>query len=238
MSSRWIWVVVSAAVVFGVFTFAKRGTAPRLANGNSLEADIADLQRSVVALRRERGATLDAEAIRALDRKVAEFELRQSALRQSAAVPSSIPATSAPEAAGPPPNMSELIARQQAHNAQRAEEIGTELDSFLATERVDASWRNETLAAVQRTFATLTSDKILTADCGARLCRLELQHDSSLDQRNLARDIAGQSPFDQEVIYRYDYTSRPPRTVLYVARAGTSLLDLVSVDQSKSSGAL
>jgi len=120
-----------------------------------------------------------------------------------------------------------ITENQRAKNRRLADEAGNKLDSVLRGETVDRQWDSHTLEIINKTFSGIRSSRISEADCRTRLCRIVVEHDSLDDQKQLAKSILGSPPFDQDVLFRYDVDSSPPRTILYVARDGYALRNLV-----------
>jgi hypothetical protein len=223
MNRGWTW-VGSLAVAGAVVAFAiQRMTAKDDTTGK----DVAELQRLVAELRSTQAAApAPGGDLRLLDRKVAELERRQRELPQAALVQPPSPT----EPAERPLDPADVAQEQLFRNEQLVEELRTKLDARVAMEPVDVSWRNQTLAELKKTFTPITGSTVRNAECRSQLCRIEVEHQTANSQRGLAREISGQAPFDQEVVYRYDLNSKPPKTTLYVARAGTSLSNLAASD--------
>lgn len=142
--------------------------------------------------------------------------------------------TSAPVASGEPPepqpvapDLARTMEELDFADQQASERAGDRLDTYLAGETVDAAWSPETTRGIQTTMASVEGHKLISADCRTRLCRVVVESDSSEEQRELPQKVAGNGPFKQDVFYRYDFESKPPKTTLYVARAKTSLGSLV-----------
>lgn len=104
--------------------------------------------------------------------------------------------------------------------------IGDRLDQLLTTDTVDTRWRTETTRNVDAIFAEVPNSKVLSTDCGSRLCRVVVERTSVDELRDLPKAITNRAPFDSEVLYRYDMEAKPPRVTIYVTRDGGSMAEL------------
>ncbi|MFZ5893921.1 MAG: hypothetical protein ACOY0T_22860 [Myxococcota bacterium] len=121
-----------------------------------------------------------------------------------------------------------LAQELKARNQRAANRLGEQLDAQLQTERIDTGWAPATRTAIETAFSSLPKDRVLSSECRQSLCRVAVQHESIDGQREMAKAITAQPPFDQDVLFRYDSEHTPPSTILYVARAGVTLASLVN----------
>jgi hypothetical protein len=111
--------------------------------------------------------------------------------------------------------------QQRAANKALADKAGAKLDSLLRTESIDRDWSTSTIDGINRTFSTVSTSHVTAADCRTNFCRIVIQHDSSDDQHELAHKVLKGPPFDQEMLFRYDFDSSPPETILTSLGAAT-----------------
>lgn len=108
----------------------------------------------------------------------------------------------------------EGAAPADADRALRA--LHASLDQRLEAERPDPEWRPE--SAIRDAIASLsTRPALVSTECVATFCRVELLH-RALDERDAtAEQIARLRPFAEGTLYRDD-PAEPLRLVLYVQR--------------------
>jgi len=120
----------------------------------------------------------------------------------------------------------DLATRQSAE----VEQIATKLDAYLAKSVVDEGLSTKIVEDFRRVVGPKSPYEVLKVDCGAHFCRLVTQTSNGDLQSDLGHLLSGHEPFNHGVLYRYDHENRPPRTTLYVARAGEDMLGLARAD--------
>jgi len=110
----------------------------------------------------------------------------------------------------------------------RSEAMAQRLEQLVASEPVDAHWSSDTTAAARTVFTSVRGSRLITADCQTSLCRFVVASDSLDAQRELADQLVGHGPFNEEVWYYYDHESTPPKATLYTSRKGVPLSALLS----------
>lgn len=100
-----------------------------------------------------------------------------------------------------------------------------ELDRQLAREPEDPQWSQQTESAIASSLQSVEGSRLLGVECRATRCQLELLHTDIAAQEQLLAHFPQESPFDGERIVRALHDDpEAPRTIVYVARAGHSLL--------------
>ena len=132
----------------------------------------------------------------------------------------------------------ELTPEQKAERAeQHAQAMAAALDQRLASEARDPAWSNESLASIGASIsARVAGATLLESVCSATVCRATLAHESEAEQQTLGNAIAESPPFNQGTLYRYDRTSKPPKTTLYVIRSGHDLAELTGLGATDLDG--
>src|SRR5262249_32174775 len=99
-------------------------------------------------------------------------------------------------------------------------------DARLAREPNDVAWSRAKLLAIRDAIrASAPGTRVLAAECGSTLCRVQVDHDDADAQRTLGQALTRLDPFQSGVFCHYDRTALPPRTTLYVLREGASFAD-------------
>lgn len=125
-----------------------------------------------------------------------------------------------------PIDANQLIADRERATREAVAKIGDRFDTLIASETVDTRWRTETVRNVEAAFTDVANSKVVSTDCGSRLCRVVVERTSVDELRDLPKSIADRAPFDSEVLYRYDMDAKPPRVTMYVTRNGGSMAEL------------
>jgi len=201
------------------------------ANDSGLKAELSELRSEITKLRsdtvkRQNLSVLDSE-VRAL--KTEQRYLSTQAVAQATASPQSKSTEAEVNEHGPRLDQKTRIEEEKFRNVQVANRLGDQLDARLAAEAPDPRWAAATASAIRSTVAAISGDKLLSSDCKASLCRVEIEHDSPAEQHRLAKSVLGSGPFEQDVMFRYDFDSSPPRTTMYVAREGIAIRSLVDL---------
>ena len=124
-------------------------------------------------------------------------------------------------------NVEEGMKVRRERAAIRSKEFAEKFDTRILSEAVDRYWGRETTAAIEAIFSDNSAGRLIAADCKTNLCRVVVENQSIAEQRDLAKQILTRAPFDQDVFFRYDHDSVPPKTTMYVARAGMRLPQLL-----------
>jgi len=188
------------------------------ARERAMKAELASLRDQVASLRgdQQQGRLVDVVTRVAAARAAAGSE------RRGASGDAVVPAHEASGDPGPMPTREEIERRSSEHIQQRAQQ----LDRVLAADGVDRAWSAQTEESMYRVFAGVTGGRLRIAQCGARLCRVEVEHASRDEQRALAEQLLHQDPFTHGVLFNYDKLSTPLKTTMYVAREGQALAKL------------
>jgi hypothetical protein len=98
------------------------------------------------------------------------------------------------------------------------------LEGRLNGESVDPGWSAGRVSAIKTAFATAMPDvSILSADCATTLCKVVVQHTDSESQAGLMEKASDVEALSTETFFLFDKEATPPRTTLYMARAGEKL---------------
>lgn len=201
-----------------------RNWRPDRSRDLNLEKEVAQLRDQVDALKNEQSSQT---GLASLSQEVRALSAQTSRLNeQRPAAPAAPDMTRRP----PEPRLMDPRTRgdeQRFKNTQIANAAGEKLDAELGRESIDRAWSAGTSSDINAVFKPLTSSQLVNVDCRSSLCRVLIRHDSAEDQHGFAKKILGAPPFDQDVLFRYDFDSTPPKTTLYVARQGVSLPQLV-----------
>jgi hypothetical protein len=227
---RLTWIslaAIGAALVVAALLWAR---SDRKGGDAALRAELSRLEAQVQALR----VAKDAAGSSGFASPQPTLALREATMpgarKEDAPVKNADPtADSRTEDADPRARLEE----ERFETQQASERLGNRLDEYLSTEPVDAAWSPETTRALGATLRATTGQKLVKAECATHLCRVVVESDSAEEQRQLPQKISGTAPFNQDVFYRYDFESTPPKTTLYVAREGTPLGSLTRTSRSK-----
>ena len=164
------------------------------------------------------GDTSDTDAqLSALRDEIAT--LREQQTREGRALAASLAAPKPAEAAPPEkaPTPEETAAKAEAHDGKIAELLTRRLE----TERVDAAWSASTSELIKTGFkGALPGTEVVDARCASTLCRVVVRHTEKGDQMAMPERLSRVQPFAQGTFFRYDSSSDPPVTTLYVLRDG------------------
>lgn len=184
----------------------------------ALRAELAQLKRDLRSVKDSHRVSL-----------LALGERAQASPVEAAARVDSPEVTEPPIVPSEPLKIPEEVAAEQERRAREAvHEAGDRLDAFMTSEAVDVAYRRQTDEAARAVFAALPGGKVLSTECGSQLCRVDAESSSESELLEVARQLAGKPPFDQEVLYRYDTEAQPPKLSLYVGRAGVQLASLLT----------
>lgn len=208
LSALGTWLLVSPE---GTGRQAAPTAASRIEPGQISEKALTSLRSELATLKREYGQLT--RSLRAVEETLSR----------------SLPAITQP---GAPPDMEEGVGTDTENNMQRsAEEKTTEalytLDLQLGKEPDDTTWSPGAEAEIA-TFVhseSMEGSRVLSADCRSTLCRVEVEHEDAGAQDWLVAHIPMEPPFDGEIlVHQINNDSLPPRTLVYLARPGHSLL--------------
>jgi hypothetical protein len=131
-----------------------------------------------------------------------------------------------------------LTREEKAERIERhAQAVVDALDQRLVSEGRDPVWSNESLAHIDESIKSrVPGAALVESTCSTNVCRVVLRHDRPEQQRGLGGVIADAPPFDQGTLYRYDNTTEPPETTLYVIRSGHDLPELTGLQPPEVSG--
>jgi len=203
--------VTTASIVLWRRYSANGGSAAAAAAAPALSTEVARLRTEVEALRsRPPGAPLI---------------VKYSAANDGASAPT--PATSA----APGEESAEVKMERIERHAQATAEA---LDRRLLSEGRDASWGNEALARIDESVKSkLPNATLVESTCASTVCRVVLKQESTDDQRTVGSSLSKSPPFDQGTFYRYDTSSVPPKTTLYIIRSGHDLAELTGAETAQ-----
>lgn len=210
--------VACALAALGAGAFVLRGKpvahsvkgAPSAASESELRAEIARLRSEV------RGVS----AAQRLDR-AALLPGASTPPGQAGQEPENVPA-----AQRTPIDPKQFLDERERATHEAVATIGSRLDDVLNTDVVDTRWRAEVTRNVDAIFAEIPNSKVVSTDCGSRLCRLVVERTSVDELRDLPKSFSNRPPFDSEILYRYDTEAKPPRVTMYVTREGNSIAAL------------
>jgi hypothetical protein len=98
------------------------------------------------------------------------------------------------------------------------------LDGRYNGESVDPSWSAGRVTAIKAAFATAMPDvNVIAADCATTLCKVVLVHEDGESQSGLMERASEVEALATETFFLFDKDTTPPRTTLYMARAGERL---------------
>jgi hypothetical protein len=103
----------------------------------------------------------------------------------------------------------------------------SELDLRLSQEPDDPTWsqRAELDIATLLHPDAIAGSRVLSADCHATLCRVEVEHADGSAQSQLVDHLPMEPPFDGEMLFhQIDDNRGAPSTLIYLARQGHPLL--------------
>jgi hypothetical protein len=188
------------------------------ARERATKAELASLRGQMASLRG------DQQQVRLVDvvTRLAAAQAAASSEQRGASDNAATPAHEASGDSGPMPTREELVRRSSEQIQQRAQQ----LDRVLAADGVDRGWSAQTVDSMYRVFSGVTGGRLRNAQCGSRLCRVEVEHTSRDEQRALAEQLLHQDPFTHGVLFNYDKLSTPLKTTMYVAREGQALAKL------------
>lgn len=211
MNKAWLMIVavtLLTAISLLFWRFARATTFARPSAASALSAEVASLRADVAALRSQ-------------PRDGTPVVVRYEVERESTSEPGGPVAASTAEL-----TVEEKLERIEEH----AQSVAKALDERLSTEARDPAWGNESLSQMDASLkAKAAGTTLLEASCSATICRALLRHDSEVEQHGLGNAIAQSPPFDQGTLYRYDRTSNPPKTTLYVIRSGHDIGELTGI---------
>jgi hypothetical protein len=152
-----------------------------------------------------------ADELAELRRKVASLERRSVTPAAPAPPPVAAPAPPRPSMARLPP-------------AEQKRLVTEALESRYGGEAVDAAWSPTRVKEIKTAFASaLPEVTVLAAECATTLCRVLVQHADGDSQGSLMERAAEADGLGTQTIYLFDKDANPPRTTLYMARAGHRL---------------
>jgi hypothetical protein len=207
------WSLAASAIVASAAFIVSR-TAPGRASENA---------------KAERGLARELAELKSEVRRL-EAQQRASSTRIALPVASNRREHEANEEPAPAAERTEPLTPEEKRAEERAtrEEVALRLDARAESERTDATWapamNGEIRAAVAAHAAGAT---VASSDCRASLCKVVLQHESAESQTEIARKLAPLKPFQSGTFYRYDSSSKPASTTLYIVREGMDFHDLV-----------
>jgi len=169
-------------------------------------------------------------ASRSNDARVAAMEARLTRIEQALTVLVSREATSGARAvarAAAEPEPTSEVAGDDLEPPMAPDvalrELYTSLDQRSEMEGPDPGWRPE--PAIHDAFRSLsTRPQLVSTDCVAAFCRVELALRSSDDRDSTTQQISQLVPFTEGTLYRHD-PAEPLRLTLYVQRPGHPLGD-------------
>lgn len=180
------------------------------AQGTSAEHDALEaLKREVVALQKEQTRLFD--SLRAM---AAELAHVRRAAEQAQLVSVA---------------REEVLAGEEAQNgdSEKDNTFSTALDSLdqqFAQEHEDLRWSQEAELAIVLLLQSTEGSQLISVECRATLCQLELHHTDATAQQWLLTHLPQESPFDgQRLIREVEDDPETPRTLIYLARAGYEL---------------
>jgi len=211
--------VACALTALGAGVFVLRGepmahsvkAAPSAVSESELRAEIARLRNEV----------RDVSAAQRLDRIALAQAGASTPPGQARQEPENVPATERM-----PVDPKQFIEERERATHEAVATIGNRLDDVLNTDAVDARWRAEVTRNVDAIFAEIPNSKVVSTDCGSRLCRVVVERTSVDELRDLPKSFSNRPPFDSEILYRYDTEAKPPRVTMYVTREGNSIAAL------------
>lgn len=98
------------------------------------------------------------------------------------------------------------------------------LDQQLTQEQEDLRWSQDAELAISALLQPTDSSTLVSVECRATLCQLELRHADAAAQQGLLAHLPQEPPFDgQRLIREVENDPETPRTLIYLARAGYEL---------------
>lgn len=97
------------------------------------------------------------------------------------------------------------------------------LETQYGREGVDATWSPARVTEIKTAFGALPDVTVVAAECASTLCRVLVQHADADSQGSLMERTAETEGLGTQTIYLFDKEATPPRTTLYIARAGHRL---------------
>jgi hypothetical protein len=153
------------------------------------------------------------------DDKVDRLAREVAALRRVAAAQalSTAARTPAPAAAPRP-------ALPRVPIAERREALMSTLQDRYRSETIDPKWSPTRIQEIKAAFATtLPEVAVLSAECASTLCKVVVEHPDADSQGSLAERAPEAQGLGTPTYYLLDRHSTPPRTTLFMARAGHRL---------------
>lgn len=160
------------------------------------------------------GLAVTNERLAALEREVA---LRGAPREAASTADPSAPAAPARRAGAAAPRAPQRDGNEVFHG----------LEQRFGTEGKDTSWSAGAEASIAQAFRSesLAGSRIVRAECGTTLCRVEVSHESAATQEGFVWTVRGIPPFDHGgFAHRVDDPgSGTSRTIVYMPREGHSL---------------
>ncbi|MBC8131378.1 MAG: hypothetical protein H7X95_00245 [Deltaproteobacteria bacterium] len=160
------------------------------------------------------------EDFAALTREVAS--LKQQA-RAQAMRSEHITSVAAVQAAATPP-VTNPAPGKRLTAAEQKKLLSDTLEGQFQGEHPDPAWSPARSSAIKDAVAhSLPGTRTVAVECATTLCRVVVQHDDE-DSQSALVDKASEVPdLDTETFFIFDKESTPPRTTMYMARAGKPL---------------
>jgi hypothetical protein len=219
-SAVYVTVGVALLSVLGTWLLVRsegtgRQAAPAVAShtepGQTFEKALTSLKSELATLKRE------------YDRLTYSLRAIEETLNRS------LPAITQPGALS---DIEEGVGTDAGNSLQRSQEEKTTealytLDLQLGKEPDDTTWSPGAEAGIA-TFVhseSMEGSHVLSADCRSTLCRVELEHEDVSAQDWLVTHFPMEPPFDGEIlVHQINNDPLPPRTLVYLARPGHSVL--------------
>jgi hypothetical protein len=128
---------------------------------------------------------------------------------------SSDPETPASEPPGDP--------SKQASTEDRA--AVAKLEARFRRESFDPAFAREAAAAAREGLESGGHSRVDSIECAKSMCKIVVTHDNLDEQTEVANRVQAVPFFAESTYYSYERDATPPRTTLYVARAGHNLRD-------------
>jgi hypothetical protein len=165
---------------------------------------------------------LKPDAFEALQREVASLKAMaavreiQGAARSKTQAGADAPAAPATNTAAAP--------RHRLTSEQRREALTEALEERWVAEAVDPSWSPRHVALIKTNLSTAMPDvQVVSASCLTSLCKVVVQHAGSDSQDSFMERASTMEGMDTPAYFFFDHEATPPRTVVYLARAGQKL---------------
>ncbi|RYZ44186.1 MAG: hypothetical protein EOO71_00535 [Myxococcaceae bacterium] len=215
------WKVLAGAAVFATAAVGwslKEGEPPPPPVSQAPTGTPADVSRELQALRAE------LETLRQGQGRLSE-QARQSVAGAGGAVPVAGAAPPMPASPRTPEQEEVERAAAQAARAERQVEAEAELESAANTEARDLEWTRSTGSAVARAFQTpqLAGARLTRVDCRARVCVLEVEHDTPAARAELLPNLMELPELRGQMVLRPAQVQGRAVSRIYLSRPGERL---------------